>query len=185
MKTIVLFESSTGSTEKYAKDIANKIGGDVSPLKKFKWKNLKNYDCVIFGGWVLNGKIQGLDNFLAHYDEMNDAKKNILVFSSGLSFPSPEGRKDLINRNILDLYHVRYYQLRGSFDINKLNWKYKLAMKLMVKKITGDPNSSPEQVSMYSSFLTTPIEYYDYEKVDKIVAVVNKLSLEPIDVEVK
>ncbi len=185
MKTIVLYTSSTGSTERYAKDIANKIGGDVLPLKKFKWKNASDYDCFVFGGWVLNGKIQGLDDFLCHYEELNDAKKHILIFSSGLSFPSPEGRKDLINRNILDLYHVRYYQLRGSFDINKLNWRYKLAMKLMIKKVTGDPNSSLDQVAMYSSFLTTPIDYFDYEKVEKIVTVINKLSLEPIDVEVK
>lgn len=183
MKTIVLYESSSGSTERYAKDIANKIGADVMQLKKFKWKNRDEYDCFIFGGWVLNGKIQGLDDFLAHYDDLSN--KHILIFSSGLSFPSPEGRKEIISRNILDLYHVRYYQMRGGFDINKLNWRYKLAMKLMIKKVTGDPKSSPDQVAMYSSFLTTPVEYYDYEKVEKIVAVVNKLSLEPIDVEVK
>ena len=57
MKTIVLYTSKTGNTAKYAEEIASQVGADVKPLKKFRWKKeLKDYDCIVFGGWVMGGK---------------------------------------------------------------------------------------------------------------------------------
>ncbi|MCQ2798452.1 MAG: flavodoxin domain-containing protein [Bacilli bacterium] len=178
MKTIVLYESSSGTTKKYAEDIAARVNAEVMPLKKFKWRKLANYDTIVFGGWVLNAQIQGLNDFLSHYEEMEEQKKNVLLFSSGMSYTSPEGRKELIRSNVLDLYHIRYYQLRGSFSYSKLKWKYRMVMSLMIAKVTTDKNSTPEMVAMYKSFKTTAIEYYDQEKVDKIVNVINTLSLQ-------
>ena len=85
MQSIVLYVSQVGSTKKYAEDIAKTISAEVMPLKKFKWKNLSNYNLIIFGGWVMGGKIKGLDDFLSHYDDMSD--KNVMIVSSGMSIP--------------------------------------------------------------------------------------------------
>lgn len=178
MKTIVLYESSSGATKKYAEDIASRVNGEVMPLKKFKWRKLKDYDTIVFGGWVMNAQIQGLNDFLSHYDEMEEQKMNVLLFSSGMSYTSPEGRKELIRTNVLDMYHIRYYQLRGSFTYSKLKWKYRMVMSLMIAKVATDKNSTPEMVATYKSFKTTAIEYYDQEKVDKIVNVINALSIQ-------
>ena len=176
MKTIVLYESSSGSTKRYAEDIASRVSGEVMPLKKFKWKRVHDYDTIVFGGWVMNSAIQGLNDFLSHYEEMES--KNVLLFAVGMSITTPEGRKELIRCNVLDLYHIRFYLFRGGFSYESLKWKYKMIMSLMITKVKTDKNSTPEQIAMFQSFKTQKIEYYDQEKVDKIVNVINTLSLE-------
>lgn len=177
MRTIVLYQTSAGSTERYAHDIAAAIGAEALPLKKFKWKKLNDYDCFVFGGWVRNGMIMGLNEFLTHYDEMNDAKKDIVIFSSGMSIPTKEGRAELISTNILDLYHVRYYQLRGSFDMEKLSLVNKLIMKRSLMLIEQDENATPERKALVT-LLERPIDYYDQEGVGRVVATLNRIALQ-------
>ena len=50
MRTLILYTSKTGSTKKYAEDIAHAVNGDVFPLKKYKWKDVGDYDSIVFGG---------------------------------------------------------------------------------------------------------------------------------------
>lgn len=174
MKTIVLYVSKTGNTEAYAKDLASRVEGEALPLKKFKWKKqLADYDCIVFGGWSMGGKIQGVDKFLSHYDEMHEAGKDIIIFSTGISYPTPEGRKQMISINLLDLYRVRYYQIRGSFDMNKLRFPYKQMMGAMLRKTGADPNLDANKQALVE-LLDRPLEVYDTEKVEKIA---NRIKL--------
>ena len=79
MKTLVLYQSKTGNTEKYANDIAKRVNADIFPLKRFKAKKLSEYDTIVFGGWVKGGKIQGIDEFLSLNHivrNRNDHKEN-------------------------------------------------------------------------------------------------------------
>ena len=176
MRTIVLYKTSTGCTKAYAEDLARMVGGDVLALNKLNWKKaLEMYDCFVFGGWVRNGVIMGLNDFLVHYDDMNASGKDILVFSSGMSIPSKQGREELISSNILDLYHVRYYQLRGSFDLQKLGPINRFIMKKSLSYLENDPEASPERKSL-SSLLERPIEYYDHEGVERIASVINRIA---------
>ena len=52
MRTLIVYESQSGSTKKYAEDIAKAVSADLLPLKKFKAKIIPDYDCIVFGGWV-------------------------------------------------------------------------------------------------------------------------------------
>ena len=132
MRTLILYTSKTGNTKKYAEDIAQAVNGDVFPLKKYKWKDVGDYDSIVFGGWVMGGKIQGIDDFLSYYDEISD--KNILVFSSGMGFVTSESRDRPISGNVLDIYHIRYYQLRGSFDYSKLHFPYNFMINTVITR---------------------------------------------------
>ena len=173
MRTLILYTSATGGTKKYAEDIAAGIKGDVFPLKKYKWKDIDSYDTIVYGGWVMGNKIQGIDNFLAHFDDME--KKNVLIFASGMSIPSSEGRDNLISTNVLDIYHIRFYQLRGSFDFAKLRFPYNLMMKASLHQMKSDP-SLVAQSDMLESLKDHPLEFYDAQGVDKILSVLHRLS---------
>ncbi len=174
MKTLVLYKSKTGNTKAYAEDIAKKIGGDVAPLKNFKKQNLENYDTIVFGGWVLGGTIQGLNKFLQRYDEIKS--KNIIVFAVGLSVPSQDGRTILIEQNLLDMYHIRFYQLRGSFDMKKLHFPYNFMIKSSIKMMASDPNATADVESL-KDLKDHPIDVYDSDKIQKIIIVINSLSV--------
>lgn len=182
MRTLILYESKTGNTQKYAEDIAAYVGADVFPLKKFRAKNYKNYDTIVFGGWVMGGNIQGLNKFLSDYDDIS--KKNVIVFSTGMSIPTSSGRETLINQNVLDLYHVRYYQFRGSFDMKKLSFMYRFIMNNSLRMIAKDAEATADQ-KMLLTIKDTPIEYYDKEKVDKVVNVIRSLDVVEVKAEDK
>jgi menaquinone-dependent protoporphyrinogen IX oxidase len=176
MKTLILYQSSTGNTKKYAEAIAEGIHGDVFPLKKFKWKKLADYDAVVFGGWVMGNTIQGLNKFLQHWDEMS--KKDVIVFACGMSFPSEEGRHILIEQNLLDLYHLRFYQFRGSFNYHKLKFPYNFLMYTSLQKIAQDPNASDDQKAL-SGIKEHPIDVYDSDKVERVLLVLRTLAATP------
>lgn len=175
MRTLVLYESNMGSTKKYAEDIAKAVAGEAMPLKKFKWKNIDDYDCVVFGGWVRGNAIQGVDKFLSHWDEMEG--KDVIIFSCGLSVVSKDGREEMINLNVLYDYHLRYYMVRGSFDFSKLDWKSKLMMNASFKHLAGREELDGNDEAILA-LKEHPVIVYDQTSIDRIVAVINKIALE-------
>ena len=176
MKTIILYESKRGSTEAYAKDIAKAIDCEALPIKKFKWKTLDEYDAIVFGGWTKGNVIVGVDDFLSHWEEMKE--KNVIIFSNGLTPPSKIVRDAMISSNLLDMYHLRYYQLQGKFDYNSLSFVDKMLIKTSVSRLQNDPNYDDMHKAAMMRLLTTPIDVYDHEGVNKVIRVLNKISLE-------
>ncbi len=173
MRTLILYTSATGSTKKYAEEIASSVGGTALPLKKYKWKDASDYDTIVYGGWVMGGKIQGIDDFLAHYDEIED--KNVLIFATGMSLVSPESRDNLITTNVLDIYHIRFYQLRGSFDYSKLHFPYNFLLNTSLRSMKNDPEMAAT-LGMVENLKSSPLEFYDGQGVNKIISVLHKLS---------
>lgn len=175
MKTLIIYQSLSGNTKKYAEDIGKAVEATVLPLKKFKVKMVKDYDTIVFGGWVMGGTIQGLNKFLVDYDDMKN--KNVIVFSTGMAFPTKEGRAEIINQNLLDMYHIRFYQFRGSFDFQHLKFPYNLVMKNSLRAIKNDPKATADQRYLLE-LVDKPLEYYDNEKVERMIQVLNQLSFD-------
>ena len=175
MKKLILYKSNCGSTKKYAEDIGKAVGADVMPLKQFKWKALNQYDIIVFGGWVMGGNIQGVNDFLVHWEEMKD--RNVIIFAVGMGYPTPEGRNTLINQTVLDLYHIRFYQFQGSFDFKKLNLVHKALMKTSIARIARKPDAT-EGDKQLLSVLENPLEVYDQAKVDRVIEVIEKIEAE-------
>jgi menaquinone-dependent protoporphyrinogen IX oxidase len=173
MKTLILFTSKTGNTKAYAEDIGRQVSATVAPLKGFRAKKMLDYDTIVFGGWVQGGTIKGLDKFLSNYKSIE--KKNVIVFSVGMSIPSSDARSLMIEQNLLDMYHVRYYQFRGSFDMKKLHFPENFMITNSLKMMANDPSTAPDQQALLT-IKDHPIEFYDTEKVAKVVSVLNQLS---------
>lgn len=174
MRTLIIYESLCGATKKYAEDIAKAVAADVVPLKKFKSKMAADYDTIVFGGWVKGGQIEGLNKFLSSWEKMEG--KDVVVFSSGMSLVTKETRDHMISVNLLYMYHIRYYMLRGNFEFEKLDWKNKLMMNLNLKRIESDPEATPDQKALLS-IRNTPMLYYDQKGVDRIVTVINQIAV--------
>lgn len=175
MKTLILYSSLTGNTKQYAEDLAKAVDGDVYPLKKLKPKKWVGYDTVVFGSWIMGGNIRDLDRFLQSWDLISD--KNVIVFADGMGIPDKSTRQTLIEQNVLESYHIRFYQLRGSFDFSKLKFPYSLVMKSTMASMASDP-SKASTLEMLKYFQDNPLAYYDHEKMDRMISVIRSLALE-------
>lgn len=179
MKTLILYVSKSGNTKAYAEAIADALGTTAYPLKSVKPKKWADYDTIVFGGWVMGGKIQGLDRFLQNWDLISD--KNVIVFANGMGYPDAQTRKDLITGNLLDLYHLRFYQLRGSFDFSKVKFPYSFLLNVTMQRMASDPTQAAT-LEVLKQAKENPIVYFDQEKIDYIVSVIRNL---PVTVEAK
>ncbi|HBB06063.1 MAG TPA: hypothetical protein DCZ41_05790 [Firmicutes bacterium] len=175
MKTLILYCSKTGNTKTYALDLAKAVDADVYPLKKLKPKKWLEYDTIVFGGWIMGGTIQGLDKFLQSWDLISD--KNVIVFADGMGVPDSATRTALIEQNVLDIYHIRFYQLRGSFDFKKLKFPYSFLLNNTLIQMQKDPKQA-ETAKALESFKDCPLEYYDHEKMDRMISVIRSLAIE-------
>ena len=61
MKSIIIYSSQTGFTEKYAKWLSEALECDILPLKQAKKLDFQEYDAVIYGGWCCAGSINNLN----------------------------------------------------------------------------------------------------------------------------
>ena len=52
MKTIVIYNSQTGFTKRYAQWIAEAAGADCVELSEAKKKSMDSYEAIIFGSWA-------------------------------------------------------------------------------------------------------------------------------------
>lgn len=172
MKTLVIYESKYGSTQKYAEDIASRVGGDILPFKKVKWKKLDEYEIVVFGSYVRGGNITKINEFLQHWNELEG--KAIIVFATGMSIPDENTRKELIEQNVLSDVHLRFYQLRGTFDFSKLRFPDSMIFNNSIKIVA---EQDPSKANDLEYVKENPIVAYDKDKIERIVTVIEKIKL--------
>ena len=101
MKSIVIYNSKTGFTKKYAEWICEAAACERVEFKKAGKINLMDYDAVIFGGWFMAGKITGLDWFKKKMPALA-ANKKLLVYAVGATPPQSPDIPAAMRKNFSD-----------------------------------------------------------------------------------
>lgn len=123
MKIIVTYNSKTGFTKRYAEWIAEELGCEMMPSKKFS--HAEDYDVVIHGGWLMAGMVTGLENIR----KLNP--KKLVVFAVG--FTSEEAYVETVKEtNKLNDTPVFYFL--GGTHPKKMNFMMRAVIKAVTKK---------------------------------------------------
>ena len=120
MKTLVLYKSKYGSTEMYAKWIAEALGADISTMDYFKAGNLGGYSVVLIGSPTYMGKILAADFLIKNWTLLED--KQVYLFTVGMiPWETQESNLSyqMIPQNIRD--KIQFIKVPGRMDINRLN----------------------------------------------------------------
>lgn len=154
MKTIVIYNSQTGFTKRYAQWIAEAAGADCFELSEAKKKNLAAYEAIIFGGWACAGGISKLSWFKGNIDKW--AVKKLIAFCVGGSpIDSPDIEPALKrNFNESELKRVRVFYCPGGFNYEKMSAPSKLMMKMFIKALKAKKcktEAEEEMIKMISS----------------------------------
>lgn len=144
MKQIVIYQSGTGFTAKYAGWIAEELGCEAKEYKNVSQNELTAFDMVVYGGWIMGGMIVGYDKIKA----LN--LKNVVVFGVGMSFPDDEITEKISNQN--QLPRDRFFYFEGGYNPQKLGIVKKMMLNMIKKSVEKKTDKTAQEVHLLKSF---------------------------------
>lgn len=148
MKTIVIYNSQTGFTKRYAEWIAEAAGADCLELSIAKKKDLAAYEAIIYGSWACAGSISKISWFKGNIDKWAD-KKLIAFCVGGGPIDNPEiGTALKQNFNESERKKVNTFYCPGGFNYEKMSIPSKLMMKMFVKTLKSKKDKTEEEQVM-------------------------------------
>lgn len=142
-KTIVLYSSRTGFTQRYAQWIAGALGCEAKPFDPAA--PLEGYDTVIYGGGFKAGMIRNLKPFMVKAEGLAGAR--IAVFATGaMPAAAPDAMKAM-RQNFTDEAWARIaaFYLPGGLRYEKMGFGDKLMMSVF-KFMVGHTDGKDSQV---------------------------------------
>ncbi len=119
---VIVYESKTGFTKRYADMLAAKTAMKAFPVKELS--KVGRGEEVIFLGWMKVGKIQGLDKLQKH--------NVIAVCGSGTGRVAEPDTETVIARNKLE--NTPFFYLRGGcFPLKELRGMDRIMLSMFVK----------------------------------------------------
>ena len=152
MKTIIVYESKTGFTERYARWAAEELGCECILLKNASKDKLAGYDRVIFGGWIMANMISGLPKLR----EMGVVPA--VVFAVGASPAFEEVLTQIREQN--QLRETPFFYFEGGIDFNKLGFVQRMMLKTM-KKMTEKKKDMTRQEAAIVQLLAGNFDHTD------------------------
>ncbi len=168
MKTIVIYNSQTGFTKRYAEWIAEATGADCLELSDAKKKDLAAYEAIIFGGWACAGTINKISWFKANIDRW--AGKKLIAFCVGASpIENPEIEIALKqNFNESEQKKVKTFYCPGGINYEKMSAPSKLMMKMFVKMMKAKKDKTEAEQIMVK-MLSSSYDISDKKYIDPIL----------------
>ena len=152
MKTIIVYESKTGFTERYARWAAEELGCECILLKNASKEKLAGYDRVIFGGWIMANMISGLPKLR----EMGVVPA--VVSAVGASPAFEEVIEQMREQN--QLWETPFFYFEGGVDFNKLGFVQRMMLKTM-KKMTEKKKDMTRQEAAIVQLLAGNFDHTD------------------------
>lgn len=173
MKTIVIYNSQTGFTKRYAQWITEAVGADCLELSAAKKKSLTEYEAIIFGGWACAGSISKISWFKSNIDKWAD-KKLIAFCVGGSPIDNPEIEAALKkNFNESELKKVNIFYCPGGFNYEKMSTPSKLMMKMFVKALKIKKDKTEKEQEMIK-VISTSYDISDKKYIEPILQCLKK-----------
>lgn len=145
MKTAVIYRSHYGSTEKYAKWLAEDLGADLLKADAVKPADFSRYDTVVYGGGLYAGGVNGLALLTKNMESLRD--KRLFLFAVGASdMNRPENAETIrgalrqkLPPELWERLHIHH--LRGGLQYSKMGFLHRTMMGMMIKMLRKKPES--------------------------------------------
>lgn len=166
MKIMVVYQSKTGFTQKYATWIAQALSCEAKELKGVSSAEIASYDIVIFGGWIMGGNISGLNKIRS----MNPRK--LIVFAVGSSPDCEEQRNQLKKQN--SLKEMPFFYFQGGLCLEKLGFFSKMMVKMANNALRKKENKTQQEEELVKLFDAGSYDCSDIGVIEPLVAFVKE-----------
>ena len=155
MKSIVIYNSQTGFTKKYAEWISELASCECVEFKSAKKLNLLDYDAIVFGSWCMAGGITKLPWFKKQIPALSSAEKKLIVYAVGASPADSPDVPVAMRKSFSDAEWplVKVFYCPGGLNYDKMSGASKLGMKMLLKILSSKKDQTEEdlkQIEMIS-----------------------------------
>lgn len=173
MRTVVVYESKSGFTKKYAEWIAEELSAELCEASKVSAVTLAAYDAVIYGGGLYAGGIKGLRLITKNLDKLKG--KKLAVFATGASPSREETINEIRNKNLTpeQQKQIKFFYLRGGFDYSKLGLIDKFLMSLLKIQIKRKKVRTPDEKGLLAAY-NTPVDFTQKKYIADIISYINQ-----------
>lgn len=172
MKSIIIYGSCYGTTEKYALAMSQITGTECVPYDKID--DINAYDKIIYFGGLYAGGVLGLSKTFRKLEEPSG--KDIVIITVGLADPTDQANiqniiksmKTQISQGVYE--NAKIFHLRGGIDYEKLNFKHRTMMSLLYNKVKKMPpeKQNAETKAMIETY-NQKVDFVDLDKLNDII----------------
>lgn len=179
MKSIVIYNSKRGSTEQYARWIAQDVQAEQCvSLDQADLHSLDQFDVVVYGGWIRGSGIVGLDKLKK---TAPDAAGHLVVFGVGIAPASPENYMQVLEINLDDdsghWKDVPMHILPGRYDPEKVQGLDRFLMAVAKRvMISGRVSKSDRGAAAMKAALEKGMDRMSRSAVEPVVRTVFRKS---------
>ncbi len=149
VKTLILYGTRYGSTQRYVHILAEKIAGEVTVenLGKNKNPDIKPYDVIIIGGPIMAGKMHSAVSRFVNVNLQKLLSKKTALFICCLH-QGEKARQQLVDAFSPKLVEeaAGYQYFGGEVDFRKLNFFLKGLMRKVMKTEKNVSHISTENI---------------------------------------
>ncbi|HZK34623.1 MAG TPA: flavodoxin domain-containing protein [Bacillota bacterium] len=169
VKKLVIYNSKTGFTKKYAEWIAEGSAADIRTLKEAKRMELFKYEVIVFGSWCMGGSLAKLKWFANKLKSLQN--KKVAIYACGASpNESPEidgflktGFADEVFKN------ARVFYCQGGLNYNKMGIMSKTAMRIFAKMVNNKKDKTQAEEEM-AKMICRSYDITDRKYADEVVS---------------
>ncbi len=157
MKTIVVYNSKTGFTRKYGEWIAEELGCRAMSAKQAVYSDC---DIIIYGGWLMAGRIAGLDKIKVNQEV---SSKKLIVYATGMTgMEDGKAIEKIKNDNLTadEQMNIPFYYFEGGINYETMGFLSKSMLKMMCKSLAKKQNRTEEETNMMKA-LTSSTDHSD------------------------
>ncbi len=151
MKTIIVFATKYGCTEKCSNMLASKLAGDIKVLniKNSPVADLSEYDTVILGGSIIAGRINSrLKRFYEDNMDLLLQKKTGLFVCAGMEEKAEKELKDNFPEKLIK-HSIATGYFGYEFSLEKMSFAVRILVKKMVKVNESISKISEESIDKF------------------------------------
>ncbi len=167
MKTVVIYKSKSGYSEKYAKWISEAVKADLFRSDDFDPSRFAMYDTIVYGGGLYASGIHGFGLIKSHFKQISN--KKIIVFAVSVSPAREDAVQSVIRANFSGEMQakIHFFMLRGGFDYGKLTIVDKLLMQILKLKIKSHAKRTDDEKGMLNLY-DKPVDFTDKKNITPI-----------------
>lgn len=147
-KTLIIYHSKTGFTERYARWLQEDLSCDCVPYEKRKTVNLSQYDAVVYGAGCHAGSIRKVKWFQEKLPALSG--KKLAVFFTGAMPPDPAATQKTVEQNFTpeQLKTLKVFYLWGGLNYERMGALDKGMMAMFRKMMNAKADATEEQREM-------------------------------------